>query len=134
MGPTRRQVVRAAGATSLGVAVAGCLDGGQRRGVADVYVRNDAASAVTVAIRVTYVDDGETALDETVTLAPDEREKFNNEVVMETTARVVVEAADGSGGTYRWEVQGSLHAVVTATGVRFEPESRVCAVGASADR
>lgn len=120
MRSTRRGVVRTGGVTVLALATGGCLLEGQSRGVSDVYVRNETTSERTVSILLTYADEG-TAIDDSVTLAPDEETKYNNEVVRQTTVHVEVDVDGGTRDTYEWEdVGGSLTIVLSDDGVSFE--------------
>lgn len=90
--------------------------------MADVFVRNDTGEQRTVAVLVRY-DDGDPALDRTVTVAAGEERKFNNEVVQGTDCRVEVRVRDGPADTYEWTgVDGALRITIGSAGIAFSED------------
>lgn len=107
--PSRRSVLGCAATVAL-VPLAGCDIPIGPDEETDVFLNNQTESELTVALVVERRDDGESLVDETVTIAGGDSEGFTDVADGEpVTVRVAVE--DGPEETYEWTETGSDRAL-----------------------
>lgn len=105
----RRSVLGCAATAAL-VPLAGCDVPFGPDEETDVFLNNQTVSELTVTLVVERRDDGESLVDETVTIAADDTEGFTDVVDGEpVTVRVAVE--DGPEEAYEWTETGSDRAL-----------------------
>lgn len=94
----RRSVL--SGISLLVAGATGCLGLGFD-GIADLTITNERSEPITVTVRATTIDDGETVLSSNPTIEPGNSREYPD-VSSGETIRVVIRVSDGSEVTHEW--------------------------------
>lgn len=103
-------------------ALAGCLNAGSSRGIADILIYNPRGESREVSITVS--DGAASDIETTVTVPASGSIDLKNSVVVEQTVTATV-SDDTREASTEWDVQGSLYVDVMADGIEFRRESEV---------